>query len=124
MDFGRRERESMNAISCYCRKTCDVASVHQSVSVCSVVGSSSYRMMLSTPNSTYFFPIISVISQVIRHIKFPCLISVINFVLKSQFQSKKKLKQKNINQTNLFTKLKQKFTRKNPTKKFTKLMMD
>ena len=92
MDFRRRERESINAISGYCRKTCDVASVHQSVSFCSVVGSSSYRMMLSTPNSTYFFPIISVISQVIRHVKFPCLISVINFVPKSQFQLKKKIK--------------------------------
>ena len=39
MDFKRRERESMNAISGYCRKTCGVASVHQSVSVCNVVGS-------------------------------------------------------------------------------------
>ena len=39
MDFRRNERESMNAISGYCRKICHVASVHQSVSVCSVVGS-------------------------------------------------------------------------------------
>ena len=36
----------------------------------------------------------SIISQVIRHIRIPCLISVVNFVLKSQFQlKKKKLKQ-------------------------------
>ena len=39
MDFRRRERESMNAISSYCRKIAHVASVHQSVSVCGVVGS-------------------------------------------------------------------------------------
>ena len=39
INFRRREGESMNAISGYCRKICDVASVHQSVSVCSVVGS-------------------------------------------------------------------------------------
>ena len=38
MDFKRHERESMNANSGNCRKTCYVASVHQSVSVCSVVG--------------------------------------------------------------------------------------
>ena len=47
------------------------------------------------------FPIISVISQVIRHIKFPCLISVVNFVLKSQSSLKKKKIKTEISQKNV-----------------------
>ena len=57
---------------------------------------SSYKMMLSRPTETTFFPIISVISLVIRHKNISCLISVIIFVLKSQFSFffEKDLKQK------------------------------